>query len=74
MPIEEFTERGRRVEADRLRVGTNVGPPEQAKRPVREIVALQRFEQRQLDLGLLRYNRERNLSLFAMQPEPLTKR
>ena len=66
MTLDELADRGRRIEADRLCVGTDVGPAEDTERPVREVVTLQRLEERELDLGLLGNGGERDLPLLAL--------
>ena len=74
MPLDELANRRGRIQADRLRVGANVRPAEDTERPVREVVALQRLEQREFDFGLVGNRRERDLSPFALQPEPISER
>src|SRR5262249_55915475 len=58
------------VEPDRIRVVADVGPPEDARRPVGDVVALQPLEQRQLDFGLIGDRPERHAFLFAVVAQP----
>ena len=58
-----------RLEADGVGVGADKGAPKDARRPVRDIVPLQRFQQRQLYLRLLCDRSERDLLSFATLTE-----
>jgi len=66
MPFEKFPDQDVRVEANRLPVRADEGPAKDPRRPVRDVVALQRFEERLLDLGPFRDRAERDVLLFAL--------
>src|SRR5437660_4107776 len=65
MEIQEFADDAVRLEADGVGVGADERATKDAGRPMRDIVAFQRFEQRQLDLRLFRDRNESNLLSFT---------
>ena len=58
-----------RLEADGVGVGADEGATKDARRPVRDIVPLQRFQKRQLYLCLLCNRGERDVLSFATLTE-----
>ena len=68
--LEELAQHGVGVEADELRVGADVGTPEDPRRPVRHVVVFERFEERELDLGLLGDRDEIDLPRFTLLAQP----
>jgi hypothetical protein len=54
------------VETDRVRIGANVGALEDPSGPIGEVVTLEAFKKRQLDLRLLRDRPERDASIFTL--------
>jgi hypothetical protein len=63
--VEEFADDDVGLEADGMRVGANEGAAKNALGPARKIVPLQGFEERELDLRLLRDRREGYLLFFT---------
>jgi hypothetical protein len=63
--IEELADDDVGLQADRLGVGANEGPAEDSRRPLRDVAALQRFEERLLDLRLFGNRAEADLLLLA---------
>ena len=68
--LEELAHDDIRIETDDLRVGADVGAPEDPRRPLRDVVPLEPFEQRALDLGLLGYRSEIDRSSFTLLAQP----
>ncbi len=63
-----------RLEPDRSGITADKRPPEDSVRPLRNIVALKRGEQRRLDLGLLGNGGQGNALLFALMAQPGAER
>src|SRR5690349_16831354 len=63
--LEKLTYHGIGIKADRESVRTDECLPENSGRPMRHIVALERFEQRLLNLGLFGDLGQGNLLLFT---------
>ena len=63
--LEELAHHDIGFEADGVRVGTDEGAAKDPRRPVRHVVAFQRFEQRELDLRLFGDLDEGDLLFFA---------
>ena len=61
------------IEADGVRVGSQVRAAENPAWPLRDVVSLQRLEQRQFDLGLFRDRAERDPFLLAHGPKASTE-
>src|SRR4029079_7021951 len=51
--VEELTQDDVGIETDGVRVGANVCPAVNSRGPLRDVIALERFEQRALDFALL---------------------
>jgi hypothetical protein len=73
MQLEEFPDERFGIQADRARIGPDVRTTENARRPVGDIIALEPFEHRQLDLRVGRDRAEGHLLLFTVRPEPGAK-
>src|SRR4029077_17356414 len=69
MDFQELADDRVGVEANGLRVGAQVRAPEDAPRPLRDVVTFQRLEKRELDLCLFSDRRERDPLLLARGPE-----
>src|SRR5262245_61081408 len=70
MNFQELVKRLVRIEADHLRIRTDVRSPEDSGRPLRDVVHLEALEQRDLDLGTLGNRNETDLSFFAALAQP----
>ena len=56
-------------EADGVRVGANERAAKNPRRPVRDVVVLQLFQKRSMNLRLLRDRGQRNLLAFTLAPQ-----
>ena len=65
MELQEFADDDVGLEGDRVGVGANEGAAKNARRPARDVIPLQPFQERQLDLRLLRDRGESNLLSFT---------
>ncbi len=65
MELQKLADDDVGLEVDGMRIGADEGAAEDARRPMRHIVALQRLEQRRVDFGLLRDRDEGDLLLFT---------
>jgi hypothetical protein len=63
--LEKLANHGVGVEIDGSRVGADERAAKDSRGPLRHVVALQRVEERELDLGLLRNRDQGNLLLFS---------
>ena len=61
MEFQEFADDDLGIETDGVSVGANEGATKNARWPVRDVISLQRFQERLLDLRLLRYGGEPDL-------------
>ena len=63
--LQELAQHLVRIEPDHVRVRSNVGAPEDSRRPVRDVVPLEPLEQRELDFGVVGDGAQGNLSFFT---------
>jgi hypothetical protein len=70
MLLEKFTCDGNRIEPYRLRISANEGAPEDARRPARHIIALERLEESQTDLRVGGNRGQRDLPPFPFSAQP----
>ena len=70
MGFQELADDNVRFKANRGRVGADERAAKDAAGPLRHVVALEGFEKRHPDLGLVRDAREGNLLLFAPLAQP----
>ena len=71
--LEKLTDDDILIEADGVSVSANERASEDSGWPTRDVVALELFEKRQLDFGLLRNRGERNVLSFTLLPESYTR-
>src|SRR5262249_32088321 len=65
IPLEKLADDDVGIKTDCERIGADERPTENPRRPVRDVVALQLFEQRYLDFRLLRNRAQSNLLFFT---------
>ena len=73
MGLEKLADDDIGVETDRLRVRANEGATNKSRRPVPDIVPLQRFEQRPLEFGLPGDRDQRNALFFTAPAHSIAK-
>jgi hypothetical protein len=66
MELQELTDDGVGVEADRMRVGADERTPKNTRRPAQQVISLQPLEERKADLRLLRDGGKRDLLSFTL--------